>query len=330
MDRARVVAVRWLAGTLGLLVACGPAPAAGARPASPPLRASLVTDVGSGFTVSFDGPPADASFAAGWPDPGAVASVLAAGAGAAATYERAWRDRNDGNAVKIVLLRFSSAATVGTFTTRADRTLESSAVVSSGPLHGVPGARLSTYVRSAGFGQAVVLRVGDTVALLSFLSGGTRRVTAITAADAERVSGAQRSALANSAFGPVAVAKNSPTVRDLAWAALAVGVLAAGLVTPLVLRRRRERGLAAGGPGAGAGTGGGPAVPGGSSSRAPRQGWHRRKVSPDGAEGQPGASTAWGQAAPQARRAMYRTASSFLTTELPHSSLIIRSRAAYS
>ena len=154
-----------------------------------------MSDVGAGYAVTFQGPPADASFATGWPNSGALTHALAAGNGLQATYERAWRDRIGGNSVQILLLRFSSAASAGTFSTLADRTLESPTVVSSGPLPAVPGARLSTYVGGAGFGQAVVLRAGGRVALLSFVSDESPRAAPITAADVERVAEAQHSTL---------------------------------------------------------------------------------------------------------------------------------------
>jgi hypothetical protein len=107
-------------------------------------------------------------------------------------------------------------------------------------------------VSSAGLGQAVVLRAGDYVALLSLVSVDSPRGAPVTVADVQRVAEAQHSALARSPVASVRVAKNSPTLRNLTWAVLAVAVLAAGLLTPLVLRRRRERRLAAGGGAGGA------------------------------------------------------------------------------
>jgi hypothetical protein len=243
-----VVAGSWLAGTLAALTSLGIAPAVGARPPAQPLQALVVTDVGAGYAVSFDGPPADASFATGWANPPALTSALAARNGAEATHERAWRDRKVGNSVQILLLRFPSAPPARQFATLAGSALESPSVVSSGPLQTVPGARMSTYVTSAGFGQAVVLGAGDYVALLSFVSVESPRAAPITAADAGRVVEAQRSALAHASVASVAVAKNGPTLRQLTWAVLAVAVVAGGVITPLVLRRRRERRLVAGRP----------------------------------------------------------------------------------
>jgi hypothetical protein len=243
-----MVAGSWLTGTVAALMSFGVAPAVGAHPPGPQLPALVVTGVGAGYAVSFDGAPAGASFATGWPNPAALTSALAARSGVEATHERAWRDEDEGNAVRILLLRFTSAASAGTFTTLAGRTLESPSVVSSGRLPAVPGARLSTYVTDAGLGQAVVLRAGDYVALLSFVSAESAQAAPITAAEVRRTVEAQHAALARAAAGPVAGAKNGPSLTDLTWAALAIAVLAAGLVTPLVLRRRRERRLAVDGP----------------------------------------------------------------------------------
>jgi hypothetical protein len=255
-----VVAGSWLAATLAALTSLGIAPAVGARPPARPLDTLVVTGVGAGYAVSFDGPPADASFATGWADPPALTSALATRHDAEAAHERAWRDQRGGNSVQILLLRFPAAAPARTFTTLAGRTLESPSVVSSGPLHAVPGARLSTYVTAAGFGQAVVLRTGDYVALLSFVSLESPRAAPITTADVQRVVEAQRSALADASVTSVGVAKNGPTVSDLSWAVLAVAVLAGGLITPLVLRRRRERRLVSGGPAGSGQSPGGSAV----------------------------------------------------------------------
>jgi hypothetical protein len=240
-----------MAGSFAALVLFAIAPAAGARPPAPPLQALVVTNVGAGFAVSFDAPRPDPSFVTRWPNPAALTHALATENGGEKAYERAWRDRDGGNSVEILLLQFPSGASGRTFTTLAGRTLESPSVVSSGRLPAVPGAHLSTYVTSAGLGQAVVLRAGDYVALLSFASVGSPGGTPVTAAHVQRVADAQHVALARASVASVAVAKSGPTLRDLTWAGLAVAVLAAGLLTPLVLRRRRERRLAAGSTGTG-------------------------------------------------------------------------------
>jgi hypothetical protein len=186
----------------------------------------------------------DALFAAGWSNPSALVSALTT-SGAAAAYLRAWRDRTGANAVQILLLRFASAGKARTFATTADRSLESSAVVSSGLLPSVPEARRTTYVSKAGFGQAVVMRAGDYVTLLSFVSAAAAHASPITAAESERVVEAQHAAIARAPGGSQASApKSGPSPTDLTWAVLAVAVLAAGVATPLMLRRRRARDVA--------------------------------------------------------------------------------------
>jgi hypothetical protein len=206
------------------------------------MGAIVIPNPGPGYTVTSDGPVDDARFAAGWSNSSALASALAT-SGAAAAYQRAWRDQTRANGVQILLLRFASAGKARTFVTAADRSLESSAVVSSGPLPSLREARRATYVSRAGFGQAVVMRAGDYVALLSFVSAAAAHASPITAAEVVRVAEAQHAAMARAPGGSRAApaAKSGPSPTDVIWAVLAVVVLAAGVVTPLVLRRRRVR-----------------------------------------------------------------------------------------
>ena len=168
-DRARSVAGALLACTLGALTALGASTAAGARPAALPLQSAVVHDVGSGYSVSYDGTPADARFAGAWVNPTAIASLLTNRAVVAA-YERAWQDQDEANVVQILLLRSSSTGASHTLAMAADQTLRSPAVVSSGTLPSLPSARRTTYVTRDGFGQAVVIQTDDYVALLSFIS----------------------------------------------------------------------------------------------------------------------------------------------------------------
>jgi hypothetical protein len=101
-------------------------------------------------------------------------------------------------------------------------------------------------VSTAGFGQAAVMRAGDYVALLSFVSAASAHASPITAADVERVAEAQHEAMGRAPGGSPAAAapKTGPSATDLTWAVLAVAVLAVGVLTPLVLHRRRVREVA--------------------------------------------------------------------------------------
>jgi hypothetical protein len=243
--RSGAVAGAWLASLMALvaLTALGDKPAAGAGPAAPPLRSTVVRDVGSGYAVTWAGAPEDASFAGAWVNPNALSSVLTH-SDAVASYERAWQGQDRADIVQILALRFSSTGASRVFAHAAEGTLRSSAVVSSDPLPSVPGARRTSYVTRAGFGQAMVLQTDDDVALLCFVSHPAASAAPITAADADRVADAQHAAMARAPGGPAAVAAAAPakgdaSVSDLTWAALAVAVMAAGLATPLVLRRRR-------------------------------------------------------------------------------------------
>jgi hypothetical protein len=241
--RRGTIAGAWVASTVALvaLTALSGVGVAGARPAAPSLESTIVHDVGPGYSVTFDGPAADAWFANAWVNPSAIDSVLT-NSGVVAAYERAWQGQDEANVVQILLLQFSSAGASDAFTDAADRTLSSSAVVSSGTLPSVPGVRRTTYVTRAGFGQAVVIRTDKYVALLSSVSHLVADTAPITAADAEQVADAQHAAMARAPDESAAPrAKGGASVSDLTWAALAVAVMAGGLVTPLVLRRRREQ-----------------------------------------------------------------------------------------
>jgi hypothetical protein len=241
--RCRSVTGAWLAGALGCvtLTMLGAAPGSGAATSAPPLGAVVVPALGPGYAVTADGEYDVARIAAAWPNPSTIATALYQGA-ADAAYERTWLAQGGANEVVIVLLRFASAAGAQAFTTSADRTLVSSHAVTSGTVPSVRDARQTTYVSSAGLGEAVVERAGAYAALLSFVSATAADAAPITAGDVQRVAAAQDAAMVRAPGGSSPAAGNGPSATDLTWAVLAVGVMAVGLATPLVLRRRRERG----------------------------------------------------------------------------------------
>ena len=241
--RCRSVTGSWLAGAVcGVtLFTLGAAPATGAATSAPPLASIVIPALGPGYAVSSSGQTDIARIVGAWPNPSAIATALYTGH-ADSAYERSWQDASGLNGVLIVLLRFDSAGEAQGFSTVADRSIVSSTAVNSGALLSVRDARQTTYVNSAGLGEAVVERAGDYVALLSFLSATAKNGGPITARDAQRVAAAQDAALVRAPGGLTPRADGGGTsATDLTWAVLAVGVMAAGLATPLVLRRRRER-----------------------------------------------------------------------------------------
>jgi hypothetical protein len=222
---------------------------AAAAKAPPPLGTVVVADPGPGYRVTSEGPLDASAFASRSPDPAATSSALAPLAGTVANYQRAWQDAGGANEVQDLLLRFPSTRGAQAFVAAARRALAAGEIVSSGPLAGVPGARRTTYFASTtpGVGQAITMRAGLYVDLLSLFSAASAVAPPITPADAARVAQAQHAAMVATPDGspplprPTA-AKKRLSLGSLGAAALVVVVLAAALVTPALLRRRHSDG----------------------------------------------------------------------------------------
>jgi hypothetical protein len=231
-------------------VLCGllalPGPATGARRAPPPLDTVVIPALGPGYTVTSEGPLDASRFASHSPDPAAASTALATLAKTISTYERVWGDAGGANEVQDLLVRFPSAVGAQVFLQAAQHSLDSGEIVSSGPLPGVPGAHRTTYFASTtqgGVGQAITMRAGVYVALLSFFSAATRNPQPIAPADAVRIAQAQQAAMA-AAPGGSAAPPPSPhsglSPGSIAAAALVIAVVALAVATPALLRRRRH------------------------------------------------------------------------------------------
>jgi hypothetical protein len=221
-------------------------PAVGATASAlprPGLQSIVLSAVGPGYGVTSQGPLDPASFASNSPDPAAAGHALASLSGSVDTYERVWLDGSHTNAVQDLLVRFRSPAAAQVFLRSAQHSLDSGEIVSSGPLASVPGAHRISYFGStsqSGVGEAITMRAGDYVALLSFFSAASGNPQPIAPADAARVANAQRNAMV-AAPGGTDPSSSVVTLPSLGWAALVVAVLAAAVATPLVLRRRQMR-----------------------------------------------------------------------------------------
>lgn len=239
-SRARVLVA--VAGALaGLTTLVAPAAASPPTPSARPLSAIVLSAIGPGYSVTSQGPLAPAAFASSAPDPAEARQALATLGTSVDTYQRDWLDGSHANAVQDLLVRFSSAATALAFLQAAQHSLHSGEIVSDGPLASVPGAHRTTYFGTTGrpgVGQVVSMRAGTYVSLLSFFSTASGNPKPISPADATRVAGAQHAAMAAAPGGSDPTSPGM-TFSSLGWAALAVGVLAAAVATPLVLRRRR-------------------------------------------------------------------------------------------
>ena len=240
-SRARVLA--GLAGAVAAWTTLA-APAAASSPPSAsarPLSAIVLPAIGPGYGVTSQGPLDATTFASTSPDPAAARRALATLGRSVDTYQRVWLDGSHTNAVQDLLVRFSSPARALVFLQAAQHSLQSGEIVSDGPLPSVPGAHRTTYFSTTsqpGVGQAISMRAGAYVSLLSFFSTASGNPTPISPAEAARVAGAQQAAVATAPGGSDPPSRGM-TFSSLAWAALAVGALAAAVATPLVLRRRR-------------------------------------------------------------------------------------------
>jgi len=228
---------------LGALLAF-PVTAVASKP-PPPLDTVVIPDLGPGYSVSTEGPLDASQFASNSPDPAAATTALATLAKTISTYERVWSTAGGVNDVQDLLVRFPSVVGAQVFQQAAQHSLDSGEIVSSGPLPGVPGARRTTYFASttqAGVGQAITMRAGVYVDLLSFFSAAAGNPQPITPADAVRVARAQLEAMAAAPGGAAqAPAKGGVSPGSIVPAAVAVAVVALAVATPALLHRRRQR-----------------------------------------------------------------------------------------
>jgi hypothetical protein len=201
----------------------------------------VLTAVGPGYAVTSEGPLDPTRFANNAPDPSAAANALFALGRTVDTYQRTWLDGSHTNAVQDLVVRFSSAAAARVFLQAARHALDSGEIVNTSPLDSVPGAKRTTYfgaTNQPGVGEAISMRAGVYVALLSFFSSASANPRPISPADAARVAEAQDTAM-RAAPGGRDPSSRGVTASSVGFAALAVAVLAAAVATPLVLRRRR-------------------------------------------------------------------------------------------
>ncbi len=234
--------------------------AGAATSSSQSLSTIVIPDLGPGYTVSSQGPLNPSEFASDSPDPSAAAGALSTLGTLITTYEREWQANGGLNQVQDLVVRFPSSSGAQVFLQAAQKSLDSGEIVSKGPLASIPGARLVTYfaaTNESGVGEAITMRSGAYVALLSFFSAAAGNKQPIAPADAQRVAQAQYGALvtasggtngspaSTSATSHVAAApatvKKSASSSDIGWAILAVVIVALAVSTPIVLRRRRER-----------------------------------------------------------------------------------------
>ena len=244
--RSRATAAGALAGC-GILVVLVGSAAAAATAAPAPLGTVVIPNLGLGYSVTSQGPLNPAQFASNAPDPGAAAAALSTLAKTISTYERVWQADGGLNQVQDLLVRFPDTVGAQVFLQAAQHSLESGEIVSSDPLPSIPGARRVTYFAATnrdGVGEAITMRAGVYVDLLSIFSAASGNARPISPANAETVAQAQHAAMVAApggapTAGAATAAKKGMSAGTIGLAVLVVAVLALALVMPLVLRRRR-------------------------------------------------------------------------------------------
>jgi hypothetical protein len=228
-----------------LLAAAG---TAGASQSPPAPDQVVLANLGPGYSVTSQGPLDASQFASNAPDPSAAAGALSTLGKTIATYERVWQADGGLNQVQDLLVRFPDAGGAQVFLRAAQHSLESGEIVSSDRVATIPGARRVTYFAATnedGVGEAITLRAGVYVDLLSFFSAASGNAQPISPADAEKVAQAQYRAMAQAPGGAVpspdraSGSKKGVTGSTILVAVFAVAVLSLAVATPALLRRRR-------------------------------------------------------------------------------------------
>jgi hypothetical protein len=155
-----------------------------------------------------------------------------------------WQAEGGLNQVQNLLVRFPNAVGAQVFLQAAQHSLESGEIVSSDAVAAIPGARRVTYFAATnqdGVGEAVTMRSGVYVDLLSFFSAASGNAQPISPANAQRVALAQYNAMtqAPGGAGSAAAPKKAATGGTIVLAVVVVAVLSLAVATPALLRRRR-------------------------------------------------------------------------------------------
>jgi len=218
---------------------------------APTLGAVVIPNLGLGYTVTSQGPLNASQFASDAPNPSAAARALSTLGRTISPYERVWQADAGLNQVQDLLVRFPNVVGAQVFLQAAQHSLETGEIVSSDPLPSIPGARRVTYFAATnqdGVGEAITMRVGVYVDLLSIFSAASGNAHPISPADAERLAQSQHAAMAGAPGGgtaapsgstTAAATKKSVSARTIVLAVVVVAVLAAAVATPGLLRRRR-------------------------------------------------------------------------------------------
>jgi hypothetical protein len=219
---------------------------------APALGTVVIPNVALGYTVTSQGPLNASQFASDAPNPSAAAGALSTLGKSISTYERVWQGDGGLNQVQDLLVRFPNGVGAQVFLLAAQHSLETGEIVSSDPLASIPGAHRVTYFAATnqdGVGEAITMRAGVYVDLLSIFSAASSNAHPISPTDAERLAEAQHAAMARAPGGAIATpapaanpttgTKKGVSVGGIVLAVVVVAILAAAVATPGLLKRRR-------------------------------------------------------------------------------------------
>jgi hypothetical protein len=223
--------LRRVLGAVPVLLLLG-ASNAGAAATLPPLSAVVVANVGPGYGVVSQGPVDPNQFVSSSPDPAAAAGALKSLAGSIDTYQRVWQDAAMDNEVQDLVVRFSSTNSAQAFLAAVQHSLSAGEILSSAPLPEIPGAVRTTYFGTtthAGVGQAITMRTGTYVVVLSTFSAAAANAAPITESDAVTIARAQHTS------ADKAGARPRPLTRPASHSAVGPGIVAAGILAAALL-----------------------------------------------------------------------------------------------
>ena len=183
-----------------------------AHPA-PTLGTVVIPNVALAYTVTSQGPLNASQFASDAPNPSAAATALSTLGKSISTYERVWQGDGGLNQVQDLLVRFPNGVGAQVFLLAAQHSLETGEIVSSDPVPSIPGARRVTYFAATnqdGVGEAITMRAGVYVDLLSIFSAASGNAHPISPADAQQLAEVQHAAMARAPGGATADAAPPP------------------------------------------------------------------------------------------------------------------------
>ncbi len=220
-----------MVGAGGGGAAAGAVVAAGDSHTHPPptLGTVVIPNVALGYTVTSQGPLNASAIRLRRTDPSAAAGALSTLGKSISTYERVWQGDGGLNQVQDLLVRFPNGVGAQVFLLAAQHSLETGEIVSSDPVPSIPGARRVTYFAATnqdGVGEAITMRAGVYVDLLSIFSAAPGNAHPISPADAERLADVQHAAMARAPGGATATASASSGFHDRPKKGVSVGTIA--------------------------------------------------------------------------------------------------------